>query len=226
MLSDNFIAIFGQGEAAWNRRRRESPDEPPPDLSASQFAHANLSGFDLHGVIFRRAYLRGALLRGACLREADLQGAYLIGGDLEGAKLSQARLVATNLNGANLVACDFHGADLREADCGEADLSRADFTDADLRGANLLGANLEGARFARTKGLSSRQLMAAQNWQKAVFQRDLLEHLDLPFDRASQESPPAEHPDAPDDLDTSDYEADTPVRAFAARSGSLDPILG
>jgi hypothetical protein len=183
MTLAEYIAILLQGEDAWNRSRQEQADGAAPDLSGSQLAHRNLDGFDLHGVVLQKAYLRGATLRGACLREADLQSAYLMGADLERAELSRARLVAVNLNGANLTACAFEGADMREADCGGAELCGADFTDADLHGVNLLGANLKGARFLRTRGLSSRQLMAACNWEKAQLQPDIAERLGLPLSR-------------------------------------------
>lgn len=225
MTTDEQIEILGKGERAWNRRRQEYPDEATPDLSGSQFAHANFSGFDLHGVVLQKAYLRGASLRGTCLRQADLQGAYLIDADLDQADLSQARLLAANLNGANLTDCAFQGADLREADCGGADLSRADFTDANLQCANLLGANLEGARFVRTKGLSSRQLMAGRNWEKAQFHPDLADRLDLPFARATGRPVLAEgHAAVENNQPASSSEESNP--AFATLSCSLDPSLG
>lgn len=180
MTSAEYTQILLQGQEVWNRARQEHAAEPAPDLSGIQFAHADLSGFDLHGVVLQKAYLRGATLRGACLRDADLQSAYLMGADLDNAELSRSRLVAVNFNGANLAGCTFDGADLRDADCGGADLTSADFTDADLHGANLLGANIEGAVFTRTRGLSSRQLMAARNWEQARLHGDLAVQLDLP----------------------------------------------
>jgi uncharacterized protein YjbI with pentapeptide repeats len=192
MTSQEHIEILRQGETAWNRHRRESAGEDAPDFSGSHFPYADFSGFDLHNVLLQKAYLRGASLRKACLRQADLQSAYLIDADLEEADLSQARLVAVNLNGANLADCTFQSANLREADCGGANLSRADFTDADLHGVNLLGANLEGARFVRTRGLSSRQLMAGRNWQKALFHRDLADRLDLPLGHEAAHTVPGE----------------------------------
>jgi uncharacterized protein YjbI with pentapeptide repeats len=165
-------------------------------------------------------------LRRACLRQANLQGAYLIGADLEQADLSQARLVAANLNGANLADCAFQGADLREADCGGAELSRADFTSADLHCVNLLGANLEGARFFHTKGLSSRQVMAARNWAKALFDRDLVDRLDLPFAREAERPVLAEQQEPIAHSDQPASSGDESRRRLATASCSLDPSLG
>jgi hypothetical protein len=97
-----------------------------------------------------------------------------------------------------LAGCAFDGADLRDADCGGADLSCADFTDADLHGANLLGSNLEGAVFTRTRGLSSRQLMAARNWEKARLHGDLAVQLDLPPAGRNQASQGPSSPPVPE----------------------------
>ena len=243
MTSQEHIEILRQGENAWNRHRRECPDESAPDFSGSHFPYADFSGFDLHDVLLQKAYLRGASLRKACLCQADLQSAYLIDADLEQADLSQARLVAVNLNGATLADCAFHSANLREADCGGADLSRADFTDADMHGVNLLRANLEGARFVRTRGLSSRQIMAGRNWQKALFHRDLADRLDLPFgDDAGPTVPAAEpasagepvrsessHPSGEQRAIEKDEPASPPDPSssrIAALTCSLDPSLG
>jgi uncharacterized protein YjbI with pentapeptide repeats len=212
------LTVLHQGGAAWNRRRREWPDEAAPDLSGAQFARADLSGFDLHGVGMKRAYLREACLRGASLRQADLRGAYLTGADVERADLSHALLVAANLNGANLSHCVCHGADLREADCGGANLASADLTDARLHGLNLLGANLEGVRLVRTKGLTPRQLMAAVNWEKALFDRELASDLDLPWRQGQQ--PLVVNEDVPS-LDT-----EAPSRPFRLAPRSLEPFLG
>jgi uncharacterized protein YjbI with pentapeptide repeats len=233
MTSADYIKILLQGEDAWNRSRQQYANEPAPDLSGIQFAHADLSRFDLRGVVLQKAYLRGATLRGACLRESDLQSAYLIGADLEKAEFSRSRLVAVNLNGANLAECTFDGADMRDADCGGADLCGADFTDADLHGANLLGANIEGAIFARTRGLSSRQLMAARNWEKAHLHGDLTEQLDLPLAHrnrpntgdASSGSENRKAADAPGRSANPAGSAGT-AQAFHALECSFDPILG
>lgn len=237
MTADQHLDTLLQGEHAWNQYRQEHAGAAVPDFSGAHFAHANFSGFDLHGVVLHRAYLRGAALRGACLRECDLRGAYLIDADLERADLSRARLLAVNLNGANLAACVFQEADLREADCGGADLTGADFTGADLLCVNLLGANLEAVRFVRTKGLSSRQIMAARNWDKALFDPALVAQLDLPLVRetesamvaeeavslesdARQRTEAAEHAPQPRSNRTQSS------RSLATLSCYLDPSLG
>jgi uncharacterized protein YjbI with pentapeptide repeats len=232
MTSSQYTQILLQGEEAWNRIRQEHAAEPAPDLSGIQFAHADLSGFDLHGVVLQKAYLRGATLRGACLRDADLQSAYLMGADLGSAQLSRSRLVAVNLNCANLAGCTFDGADLRDADCGGADLAGADFTDADLHGANLLGANLEGAVFTRTRGLSSRQLMAGRNWEGARLHGDLAAQLDLPPAGRNQAGKEPASPSVPEKRqavaagrrNTASTSQDT-ANAFQALECSPDPTL-
>ena len=92
----------------------------------------------------------------------------------EGAQLSPealAKLLAAHktwlaTGGKTGAKADFRNADLRNADLRGANLRGADFLSADLRGANLLGvsfneANLQDADLSDVRGLSSRQLAAA-----------------------------------------------------------------
>ena len=118
------------------------------DLSARDFAEAQMTSADLRGADLSSCNLAGAQLHGADLREADMVGA----------RLSGANLAVCRLRRARLIGCAVDGANLKGADLAGADLSGSTFAEADLTGAILLGAQLAGADLAATKGLTRSQL--------------------------------------------------------------------
>lgn len=123
------------------------------NLSDANLSNANLSGVDLSDVRLNKANLSGANLSGAKLNKANLSGA----------NLSYANLSNANLNGANLIDTNFSGAVLEGAD----------FTNADLLQANLRD----------TKSLLPEQVKnVAINWEKAKYDLELRNQLNLPED--------------------------------------------
>lgn len=123
------------------------------NLSDSNLSNANLSGVDLSDVRLNKANLSGANLSGAKLNKANFSGA----------NLSYANLSNANLNGANLIDTNFSGAVL----------DGADFTNADLLQANLRD----------TKSLLPEQVKnVARNWDKAKYDLELRNQLNLPED--------------------------------------------
>jgi uncharacterized protein YjbI with pentapeptide repeats len=96
MANDEQLNELLQGSVAWNKWRKENPDDRI-DLSG-----ANLRGADLRGANLREANLCGADLRGANLREANLCGADLVAADFREANLCGANLCGADLRGIYL----------------------------------------------------------------------------------------------------------------------------
>ncbi|MFN6478030.1 pentapeptide repeat-containing protein [Nostoc sp. DedQUE07] len=134
-------------------------------FSGVNLSGANLSSANLSGANLSSAYLSSANLSRAILSRAILSRAILIVANLSGANLSGANLIVANLSGANLSDANLRGADLRGAD---------------LRGADLSGADLSGADLSYAKNLTSEQVKAAKNWDKAKYDKDFRAKLGLP----------------------------------------------
>jgi len=144
MANKKQLSILKQGVEAWNKWRKEEPDQEI-DLKA-----ANLSWADLKG-----ANLSDAKLNEANLGEANLSHAKLSRADLRGANLSYAKLNRANLVGADLELASLCTANLMDADLREVNLIRADLRGADLKGANLRDADLRGADLSNSSLVST-----------------------------------------------------------------------
>jgi uncharacterized protein YjbI with pentapeptide repeats len=164
-------------------------------LIRAKLIRANLSYANLSS-----ANLRAADLSSADLSSADLSSASLSYGKLIRANLSSAKLIRANLRGVNLIRADLIRADLSyakliranliRANLSYANLSGADLIRADLRGANLSGAYLNCDTFLPeklictnlkgVKNLTSQQIKAAKNWEKACYDPKLRKELNLP----------------------------------------------
>ncbi|HEY9880179.1 MAG TPA: pentapeptide repeat-containing protein [Leptolyngbyaceae cyanobacterium] len=168
------------------------------DLTAADFANADLRYVTFQGssllratlpnaqaafADFSKANLGSAQLIRANLSAAHLDGASLVGADLTEAQLPNATLVGARLDqvhgsGVNLKQADLSQVEGREADLSEANLQRANLTAADLqnsrlkavdlRWANLANANLAGANLQGTKLQGAN--LAGTNLQNVVFQ--------------------------------------------------------
>jgi uncharacterized protein YjbI with pentapeptide repeats len=143
---------------------------------------ADLRYADAYGAFLAKANLSGARLEGADLRftdlrqaNANLEKAHLNGADLTGAKLNEAQLSGSDLKDAYLRGADLRGTDLSGADLTHVCLSEGHLTDVIFKGANLTFAD-----FRRTEGLTAAALQTAKNWNKAYYDDDLLQHLDIP----------------------------------------------
>ena len=182
------------------------------NLDSANLYGANLFRANLNGANLENANLNGANLKIANLENANLNSANLNSADLESANLFRANLKSANLNGAtlnnadlgianlksaNLKSANLSGANLRSANLDGANLKSADLFLANLKSANLNGANLENSEFgcinisesqnqctnlSDAQNLTSKQVKAAQNWQKACYSPDFRKQLGLPPD--------------------------------------------
>lgn len=179
MANPKHLERLKQGVEAWNRWRKDNPEEKPnlsganlskadlsrtlisgakfikADLNEADLNEADLSWANLSWADFSRSNLSGINLTKADLKEADLNGANLLKADLSWANLLKANLSKANLNGANLIKTDLN----------EADLSWANLTKADLTGANLNESNLRRANL--TKSYLSESYLSGANLTKA-----------------------------------------------------------
>jgi len=104
-----------------------------PDTRAYEYSvdlrFTCLSGIDLVGMDFVRAYFAGSDLSGSELTGADFTGAYLL---------------SANLGRVSAIQSNFTCAVLANTDLREAFLTAARFVGSDLKYANLVGAQLSG----------------------------------------------------------------------------------
>jgi len=165
------------------------------DLSGAYLIGTKLNGANLLGVLLRGANLDRADLTGAKMGEADLTSAslneahlleaYLVGVHLTGAKMAKADLTRTTIGDADLTAADLTGARMRRADLSGTRLDGAILIAADLGGANLTVTHLNDADltysdFRETKNLKPEQVKRAVHWDKAFYDRKIIEALSLP----------------------------------------------
>lgn len=116
------------------------------DLSGKHFERdIDLKGFDLEGIILKKADLRFAHLEGADLSFAHLEEANLWYADLGKAYLQLSHLEGAYLNRANLKGANSAHAQLKRADLSEANLEGTDLVDANLEGVALWSTHLGGA---------------------------------------------------------------------------------
>lgn len=88
--------------------------------------------------------------------------------------LSKANLQGANLKGVNLNSSYFRKADFQRANLQDTELNDANLEFADLTSVNLSGADISGANLKNTIGLTSNQLKTANNWQKALYNQELM----------------------------------------------------
>jgi uncharacterized protein YjbI with pentapeptide repeats len=98
MTKDEYLALLGRGDAAWNAWRAKHDERP--DLSGAVLRGLDLSRFDLS-----RADLRGADLRGTTCSGADLSSAHLEGANLFKAVLDGAELAGAFVHGVQFLNC-------------------------------------------------------------------------------------------------------------------------
>ncbi len=157
-----------QGEPSDRPPLREiSPEELQRILKAHQ------QWLESEGKEGERADLGWANLQAAALRGVNLEGADLRGANLEKADLAGANLQAAALRGVNLQKAVLFGANLQAANLGWAN----------LQAANLGWANLQAAYLGGAEGLTASQVMAAYNWELAIYSDDFLKELGLPPDQ-------------------------------------------
>lgn len=152
------------------------------NLSKAHLSQVNLSKANLSEANLFRANLRFTQLSEANLFDADLSLANLSGADLSQANLYDGNLSGANLSLANLSGADFSGADLSGADLTLANLFGADFFRTDLSGAilkNIRNSDIEGSE-SLSPELIKEAIKEAINWEKAIYDPDFSELLELP----------------------------------------------
>ena len=152
------------------------------NLTGANLTGANLTGANLTRAILTRANLTGANLTEANLTEAVLPEANLPEANLTGANLTEAILPKANLTGANLTEAVLPGAKLLETNLTCAYLTGANFSTTDSDQANFAGAYLKDAdlfhtNLRQTKNLLISQVESAQNWDRAIYDDELLEQV-------------------------------------------------
>jgi uncharacterized protein YjbI with pentapeptide repeats len=143
------------------------------NLHLANLSHANLNDANLTQAQLDRANLIQANLNHANLSAANLNEANLNKSDLSDATLDGAILTNASLGNTNLTNAILIGANLRGATLSKANLTKADLSGADLSGVNLTGANLNKADFRKVKNLQVIQIKQAQNWELAIYDREI-----------------------------------------------------
>ncbi len=108
MANPEHLKILDQGVKAWNKWRRDYPDERP-SLREANLQGRNLRGLNLSDTNLRRADLSQANLSQGNLRRADLRRANLSGAILREVDFTSAILIETNLEMAQLDSCLVYG---------------------------------------------------------------------------------------------------------------------
>lgn len=158
--------------------------EPNQNLSNAKLENARLEKARLMGADLTQANLMGANLKEAFLVKATLIRANLIDTCFVDANLLDANLMGANLMGANLIGAyskDIYlgTANLEAANLEKANLEKANLEGANLEKANLKGANLNDASLKGAKNLTTEQVKAAKNWEKAHYDLDFQRQLGL-----------------------------------------------
>jgi uncharacterized protein YjbI with pentapeptide repeats len=141
MLNEDQLKILKQGIGAWNKWRRECPDDKV-DLSGAILWEENLSGANLS-----KANLVGANFVGADLHGVDFKETKFGNNDFSGANLSETNLENLDLKNLDFRGSKFHNSNLNKADFRWADLRLAEFDDASLVETDLREAKLQGSYF-------------------------------------------------------------------------------
>lgn len=154
-----YVEIIKRGAKAWNKWRKENPDDYP-DLMGANLSGLNLRGIDLsysrpQYVDFSKADLTGAnLLKTdfyhANLSEARLDGANCLEADFDSAILWWSRCWGATFDGANFCGVSMQSADLSYSKCNHANFEYADLQAATFYLSKLNGASFYNARLFHT----------------------------------------------------------------------------
>jgi hypothetical protein len=134
MANPEHLKILKQGVKAWNKWRKENPNDIPDlsgaDLGISDLIRVNLFGANLYNV--------------------DFCEAELVGADLHETNLNNAMLAYANLTGANINEAGLVGSDLTQTNMKKANLRNADMRYCIMPGCNLSAAIMTGVRLYGT----------------------------------------------------------------------------
>ena len=122
------------------------------------------------------AYLKDAILNDACLDEVNLKNANLSSTQLQKANLSKAILNNADLSSrADLSGANLQYAQLIKVDFSQSGLAQANLSGADVTDAKFDKAELFEAKFIKACGLEIQQLITAENWRKAYYDKEFKE---------------------------------------------------
>lgn len=143
----------GRTAALLKLGRTAELDPATRDFAGMNASKLDLSGRDLNGATFVKAYMERPSFARARLANADFSGAVLQYADFRNADLRGAQLAGTvasssDFSGATLADANLAGARLIISKLDGADLTGAQLTGALLDGASLVGVKLVGARLA------------------------------------------------------------------------------
>lgn len=111
---------------------------------------------------------------GVSLTKASLAKALLWDANLERANLDSADLERATLDGSNFQESNLQRANLRGVTARNANFQGANLFDAVFSHANVQGVNFQNAEYVNIK-----QVKAAQNWEKAIYDDDFCKELGL-----------------------------------------------
>ena len=122
------------------------------------------------------AYLVDAILNGACLDEVNLENANLRSTQLKKANLSKAILNDADLSSkADLSGANLQYAQLIKVNFSQAGLAQANLSKANVTNAIFDRAELDKAKFINACGLEIQQLITAENWRNADYDKEFKE---------------------------------------------------
>lgn len=150
MANKNHLHRLKLGRTVWNTWRENNHERP--DLSSTNLAGRNLTGYNLS-----RADLSGSQLWDAQFRRADLSEADLSACVARFATFSRANLTRANLQDADLRAGSLRRANLTGANLERAVLRFTSLVEADITGANLHRAEVYGIGAWDLKGEPAKQ---------------------------------------------------------------------
>jgi uncharacterized protein YjbI with pentapeptide repeats len=155
------------------------------------FEHCNFNSAVMERASFKKSQWIDCQIQRVHMTAADLSSAifeksFLVECDLTGANAFHTSFKQCNLRSSNL-----SGANLRAANCKQSDLTRCILKDADMTGANLWEAilneaDLEGCEMNKvqisleTKFLDAKNLMAARNISKQLWEKLQVQNKSLP----------------------------------------------
>ena len=147
MADKDQVAILYQGVEAWNKWRKENPDEIL-DLRDAELMNMNLENVNLAEADLKKANLSFTNFKNANFAFSNLDSAIFSFANFEGANFSAAHLENAYLEDANLIGTRFSGANLKNARLANSNLKNAYLADANLEGTILSAANFRNANLS------------------------------------------------------------------------------
>lgn len=145
------LSILNEGTEAWNRWRREHPEEEI-EISDSYVDTKDLSGINLKNAKLKKLDLRFSNLKNANMIGATIESCLLDKSDFSGSHLRQARFEECDLPNTNFIRSSFeetlfYRCNLKNSDLSKSKMKESDFSKSDLSQANLENSDLSFSHF-------------------------------------------------------------------------------